>query len=64
MAPEEVLGETRDSPEYGRVYGRSRLDFIQSQFLDFLYVISRTDGLNIRLILKTFPVVIFGKGGM
>ena len=47
-----------------QVYGRSRLDFRQSQFLDFVYVISRTDGLNIRLILKTFPVVIFGKGGL
>ncbi len=47
-----------------QVYGRSRLDFQRSQFLDFVYVISRTDGLNLRLILKTFPVMLFGKGGL
>ena len=47
-----------------QVYGRSRLSFEKSQFLDFVYVISRTDGLNIRLILMTFPVMLFGKGGL
>lgn len=47
-----------------QIYGRSRLDFKKSQFLDFTYVLSRTDGTNIRLILKTFPVMFFGKGGL
>lgn len=47
-----------------QVYARSRLGFEKSQFLDFVYVLSRTDGINIRLILKTFPVVLFGKGGL
>lgn len=47
-----------------QVYGRSRLSFEKSQFLDFVYVISRTDGLNLRLILMTFPVMAFGKGGL
>jgi lipopolysaccharide/colanic/teichoic acid biosynthesis glycosyltransferase len=47
-----------------QIYGRSRLDFKKSQFLDFIYVLSRTDGTNIRLILKTFPVMFFGKGGV
>ena len=47
-----------------QIYGRSRLDFKKSQFLDFIYVLSRTDGANIRLILKTFPVMFFGKGGV
>ncbi|RKZ07918.1 hypothetical protein DRQ25_10345 [Candidatus Fermentibacteria bacterium] len=47
-----------------QVYGRSRLGFEKSQFLDFVYVLSRTDSINIRLILKTFPVMFFGKGGL
>jgi len=47
-----------------QVYGRSRLGFKKSQFLDFVYVMSRTDGINIRLILKTFPVMFFSKGGL
>lgn len=47
-----------------QVYGRSRLSFEKSQFLDFIYVLSRTDGINIRLILKTFPVIFFGKGAL
>ncbi len=47
-----------------QVYGRSRLGFKKSQFLDFIYVLSRTDGNNIRLILKTFPVMFFSKGGL
>ncbi|OPL19455.1 MAG: hypothetical protein AVO35_10580 [Candidatus Aegiribacteria sp. MLS_C] len=47
-----------------QVYGRSRLSFEKSQFLDFVYVISRTDGLNLRLILMTFPMMLFGKGGL
>ncbi|MCD4847114.1 MAG: sugar transferase [Candidatus Aegiribacteria sp.] len=47
-----------------QVYARSRLAFEKSQFLDFVYVISRSDGMNIRLILKTLPVMFFSKGGI
>ncbi len=47
-----------------QVYARSRLDFEKAQFLDFVYVMSRSDGVNIRLILKTFPVMLFGRGGI
>ena len=47
-----------------QVYARSRLAFEKSQFLDFVYVISRSDGMNIRLILKTVPVMFFSKGGI
>ena len=47
-----------------QVYARSRLDFEKAQFLDFVYVLSRSDGVNIRLILKTFPVMLFGRGGI
>jgi len=47
-----------------QVYARSRLDFKKAQFLDFVYVLSRSDGVNIRLILKTFPVMLLGRGGL
>ncbi|MBC8428877.1 MAG: sugar transferase [FCB group bacterium] len=47
-----------------QIYGRSRIAFKDAQFLDFIYTISRTDGLNIRLILKTLPVMMSGKGGL
>ncbi|MCK5064180.1 MAG: sugar transferase [Candidatus Fermentibacteraceae bacterium] len=47
-----------------QVYARSRLGFKKSQFLDFVYVISRSDGINIRLILKTFPVMFLSRGGI
>jgi lipopolysaccharide/colanic/teichoic acid biosynthesis glycosyltransferase len=47
-----------------QIYARSRLSFEKAQFLDFIYVLSRSDGINIRLILKTFPVMLFGRGGI
>jgi lipopolysaccharide/colanic/teichoic acid biosynthesis glycosyltransferase len=47
-----------------QVYGRSRLPFDTAQFLDFLYTIDRTQALNLRLILKTIPVMLFGRGGV
>jgi lipopolysaccharide/colanic/teichoic acid biosynthesis glycosyltransferase len=47
-----------------QVYGRSRLPFDTAQFLDFLYTIDRSLALNLRLILKTIPVVLFGRGGI
>lgn len=47
-----------------QVYGRSRLPFDAAQFLDLCYALKRTVGLNIRLLLKTIPVVLFGRGGV
>ncbi len=47
-----------------QVYGRSRLPFDKSQFLDFLYTIDATCALDFRLIMKTVPVMFFGKGGL
>lgn len=47
-----------------QVYGRSRLPFDKAQFLDFLYTLDATGSLDFRLIIKTFPVVMFGKGGL
>ncbi|MDM7992460.1 MAG: exopolysaccharide biosynthesis polyprenyl glycosylphosphotransferase [Candidatus Fermentibacter sp.] len=46
-----------------QVYGRSRLPFDAAQFLDLCYALKRSTGLNIRLLLKTIPVVLFGRGG-
>jgi lipopolysaccharide/colanic/teichoic acid biosynthesis glycosyltransferase len=47
-----------------QVYGRSRLPFDKAQFLDFLYTIDASHSLDFRLIMKTIPVVLFGKGGL
>ncbi len=47
-----------------QVYGRSRLPFDEAQFLDFLYTIDSAHSLDFRLIMKTIPVVLFGKGGL
>lgn len=46
-----------------QVYGRSRLPFDAAQFLDLCYALKRSVGLNLRLLLKTIPVVLFGRGG-
>lgn len=46
-----------------QVYGRSRLPFDAAQFLDLCYALKRSVGLNVRLLLKTIPVVFFGRGG-
>jgi len=47
-----------------QVYGRSRLPFDKAQFLDFLYTIDASHSLDFRLLMKTIPVVFFGKGGL
>lgn len=47
-----------------QVYGRSRLPFDKAQFLDFLYTIDASHSLDFRLVMKTIPVVLFGKGGL
>jgi lipopolysaccharide/colanic/teichoic acid biosynthesis glycosyltransferase len=46
-----------------QVYGRSRLPFDAAQFLDLCYALKRSIGLNTRLLLKTMPVIMLGKGG-
>lgn len=47
-----------------QVYGRSRLPFDHSQFLDFLYTIDMSYSLDFRLAVKTIPVILMGKGGI
>ncbi len=47
-----------------QVYGRSRLPMDAAQFMDFCYVMNRSVGLNIRLILKTVPIMLVGRGGV
>jgi lipopolysaccharide/colanic/teichoic acid biosynthesis glycosyltransferase len=47
-----------------QVYGRSRLPFDAAQFLDLCYAIKRSIGLNTRLLLKTLPIILSGRGGM
>ncbi|MCK5116087.1 MAG: sugar transferase [Candidatus Aegiribacteria sp.] len=47
-----------------QVYGRSRLPMDAAQFMDFCYVLNRSIGLNVRLILKTVPIMLIGRGGM
>jgi len=47
-----------------QVYGRSRLPMDAAQFMDFCYVINRSIDLNVRLILKTVPIMLIGKGGV
>ena len=47
-----------------QVYGRSRLPMDAAQFMDFCYVINFSTGLNLRLILKTVPIMLIGRGGV
>jgi lipopolysaccharide/colanic/teichoic acid biosynthesis glycosyltransferase len=47
-----------------QVYGRSRLPMDAAQFMDFCYVMNRSVGLNVRLILKTVPIMMVGRGGV
>ncbi|NOQ23430.1 MAG: hypothetical protein GQ565_12395 [Candidatus Aegiribacteria sp.] len=47
-----------------QVYGRSRLPMDAAQFMDFCYVINRSAGLNVRLILKMVPIMLIGRGGV
>jgi len=47
-----------------QVYGRSRLPMDAAQFMDFCYVMNRSIGLNVRLILKTVPIMLIGRGGV
>ena len=46
-----------------QIYGRSRLPFDASVFLDLYYVINRSVFLDLKLIFKTIPYVVLGIGG-
>lgn len=46
-----------------QVFGRSSIPFDAAMFLDFYYTLNRSFLSDIRLILKTAPVVLLGKGG-
>lgn len=45
-----------------QVYGRGEMPCDKSIFLDLMYVINRSFSLDLRLLFKTIPVVILGKG--
>ncbi|MCS7052612.1 MAG: sugar transferase [Ignavibacterium sp.] len=46
-----------------QVYGRGKVSFIDSVILDLFYVNNMSPWLDLSLILKTIPVIIYGKGG-
>ena len=45
-----------------QVYGRGKVNFRDSVVLDIYYVNNMTPWLDFQIILKTFPVMVFGKG--
>lgn len=47
-----------------QVFGRGDMPCDRSIFLDLMYVINKSSGLDLRLLLKTVPVVILGKGAV
>jgi len=47
-----------------QVWGRSNVSFKDSIVLDLYYVNNMNPWLDLQIILKTFPVLIFGKGGI
>ena len=46
-----------------QVYGRSQVSFKDSVVLDIYYINNMSPWLDMQLILKTIPVMVFGKGG-
>ena len=70
--PEEVEGyeewhKKRLSVKQGitglwQVSGRSALSFEEMVKLDLYYIQNWSIGMDIRIILKTIPVVLFGRG--
>ncbi|MCC7142715.1 MAG: sugar transferase [Candidatus Eisenbacteria bacterium] len=47
-----------------QVTGRSYVTFEDMVLLDLFYIGNWTFGMDLRILLKTIPVVVFGKGGM
>ncbi len=45
-----------------QVYGRSSVSFNTAIFMDYCYVINKSIRLDMFLILKTFPILLFGTG--
>ena len=46
-----------------QVYGRSKVNFKDSVVMDLYYINNMSPWLDLQLIIKTIPVIIFGKGG-
>ncbi len=46
-----------------QVYGRSKVDFEQSVLMDVCYNQNYTPWLDLKILIKTIPVMLFGKGG-
>ena len=46
-----------------QVSGRSSVSFVDSIVLDLYYVNNMSPWLDLKLILKTLPVMIFARGG-
>jgi len=46
-----------------QVYGRNRVSFNDSIVMDLYYINNMSPWLDLQLILKTIPVMLFGKGG-
>lgn len=46
-----------------QVYGRGKVDFKDSVIMDLYYIHNMSPWLDLQLIFKTIPVLIFGRGG-
>ncbi len=46
-----------------QVYGRSKVNFIDSVVMDLYYINNMSPWLDLQLLIKTIPVLITGKGG-
>jgi lipopolysaccharide/colanic/teichoic acid biosynthesis glycosyltransferase len=46
-----------------QIKGRDEVKFTDQIVLDFFYIENRTIMLDLEILLKTIPVVVFGKGG-
>lgn len=46
-----------------QVFGRSRVNYKESVIMDLYYINNISPWLDLQLIIKTFPVMVFGKGG-
>ena len=46
-----------------QVYGRSKVNFKDSVVMDLYYIHNMSPWLDLQLIIKTIPVLLFGKGG-
>jgi undecaprenyl-phosphate galactose phosphotransferase len=46
-----------------QVYGRSKVNFRDSVIMDLYYINNMSPWLDLQLIFKTIPVILFGKGG-